>query len=165
MNLHLKSIRSFGAALIISAAALLPAALLSASQVQAQASGCQEDFQKNMAPRQALINRINGFRAKRPTAGQACSTLGQLVAADSRMITWMNANKDWCQIPDQLVEQLKESSGQAVRSRTQACTAAKSQQGQIARARAAQQRAADQGGGGGAPAAVGSGVKLPQGAL
>ena len=95
MNLHLKSIRSFGAALIISAAALLPAALLSASQVQAQASGCQEDFQKNMAPRQALINRINGFRAKRPTAGQACSTLGQLVAADSRMITWMNANKDW----------------------------------------------------------------------
>ena len=160
----LNTIRSLWAALALSSVAIFPAALLFATQAQAQASNCQEDFQKNMAPRQALINRINGFRTKRPTAGQACSTLGQLVSADTRMISWMNENKDWCQIPDQLVEQLKESSGQAVRSRAQACTAAKSQQGQIARARAAQQRAADQGGGG-APAAVGSGVKLPQGAL
>jgi hypothetical protein len=136
--------------------------LLPTSAAQAQASNCQVDFQKVMGPRQTLIERINGFRNKRPTAAQACSTLGQLVSADGRLIKWLTDNKEWCQIPDQLIEQVQGSTGQASRSRNQACGAAKNQQGQIARARAAQARA--QQGGGGAPA-VGSGVRLPQGAL
>lgn len=133
-------------------------------EANAQGSNCQVDFQKMMAPRQALIARINGYRNKRPTADQACSTLNQLVAADGRTVKWMTENQDWCQIPEDLINQLKGSSGQAVTSRNQACGAAKSQRAQIARARAAQARAAQQGGGGGPPA-VGSGVRLPQGAL
>jgi hypothetical protein len=131
-------------------------------QAQAQASNCQTDFQKVMAPREALMARINGFRNKRPTAGQACSTLGQLVTADGNVLKWMTENKDWCQIPDALVEQLQTASGQVSKSRGQACSAAKNQASQIARARAAQARA--QQGGGGAPP-IGSGVRLPQGAL
>jgi hypothetical protein len=136
--------------------------LLLSGAAQAQASNCQADFQKVMAPREALMQRINGFRTKRPTAGQACSTLGQLVTADSRVLQWMTENKDWCQIPDSLVEQLQGASGQVSRSRGQACAAAKNQASQIARARAAQARA-QQGGGG--PPPVGSSVRLPQGAL
>jgi hypothetical protein len=137
--------------------------LVTSGEARAQASNCQTDFQKVMAPREALMQRINGFRTKRPTAGQACSTLGQLVAADGNVLKWMTENKDWCQIPDALVEQLQTASGQVSRSRGQACAAAKNQASQIARARAAQARA-QQGGGGGAPP-VGSGVRLPQGAL
>jgi hypothetical protein len=139
--------------------------LIASQDALAQGSNCQTDFQKMMSPRQALIGRINGFRNKRPTADQACSTLSQLVAADSRVIKWMTENKDWCQIPDELVGQLKASSGQAATSRNQACGAARNQKAQIARARAAQARAAQQQGGGGGPPAVGSGVRLPQGAL
>jgi hypothetical protein len=136
--------------------------LLTPGQAHAQASNCQTDFQKVMAPREALMQRINGFRNKRPTAGQACSTLGQLVTADGNVLKWMTENKDWCQIPDSLVEQLQTASGQVSKSRGQACTAAKNQVTQQARARAAQARA--QQGGGSAPP-VGSGVRLPQGAL
>jgi hypothetical protein len=143
------------------AAVALTVSAAATGDARAQAESCQADFQKVMGPRQALINRINGFRNKRPTPGQACSTLGQLVNADAGVLKWMNENKDWCQIPDSLIEQLQTSSGQASRSRGQACAAAKNQAGQIARARA-QQRAAQ--GGGGAPA-VGSGVRLPSGAL
>ncbi len=135
--------------------------LMTPDEAKAQASNCQTDFQKVMAPREALMQRINGFRNKRPTAGQACSTLGQLVAADGKVLKWMTENKDWCQIPDALVEQLQTASGQVSRSRGQACTAAKNQVSQQARARAAQARAQQ---GGGAPP-VGSGVRLPQGAL
>lgn len=142
-------------------AASLGAGLLAAGEAAAQSSSCQADFQKIMEPRQKLIERINGFRNKRPTAGQACSTLGQLVTADGKLMAWLGENKEWCQIPDALIEQLKEATGQASRSRGQACQAAKNQASQIARARA-QQRAAQQGGG--APP-VGSGVRLPQGAL
>jgi hypothetical protein len=145
------------------AVACLGMAVVSGGEAQAQASNCQADFQKVMAPRQTLIGRINGFRNKRPTADQACSTLSQLVAADGRAVKWMTENQDWCQIPEELITQLKGASGQAVGSRNQACGAAKNQRAQIARARAAQARAAQQGGGG-APA-VGSGVRLPQGAL
>ncbi len=150
------------ASLALAAAFGVGASLLMTSGAQAQASNCQADFQKVMAPREALMQRINGFRTKRPTPGQACSTLGQLVTADGRVLAWMTENKDWCQIPDSLMEQLQTASGQVSRSRGQACAAAKNQASQIARARAAQARA-QQGGGG--PPPVGSSVRLPQGAL
>jgi len=145
---------------IATLAASAAAFLASAGTAAAQSSSCQTDFQKIMEPRQALIERINGFRNKRPSPGQACSTLGQLVSADGKLLGWLNENKEWCQIPEQLIEQLQTASSQASRSRANACQAAKNQASQIARARA-QQRAAE---GGGAPA-VGSGVRLPQGAL
>jgi hypothetical protein len=155
----MKTRKKLGAVLFFGMCFVIPT-----SAAQAQASNCQTDFQKVMGPRQTLIERINGFRNKKPTATQACSTLGQLVSADGRLIKWLTDNKEWCQIPDQLIEQVQGSTGQASRSRTQACGAAKNQQVQIARARAAQARA-QQGGGAGSAPAVGSGVRLPQGAL
>jgi hypothetical protein len=144
--------------------------LAGSNDALAQASSCQADFQKVMGPRQAIIARINGFAKRRPTADQACSSLGQLVSADRRVLNWMTENKDWCQISDETISQLRTSSGQASRSRGQACGAASQQRVMIARARAAQARAAQQqasggGGGGDRPAPVGSGVRLPQGAL
>jgi hypothetical protein len=148
--------------LTAAAAVLVAGVFVTPDQAHAQASNCQTDFQKVMAPREALMQRINGFRNKRPTAGQACSTLGQLVTADGNVLKWMTENKDWCQIPDTLVEQLQTAGGQVSKSRAQACSAAKNQVTQQARARAAQARA--QQGGGGAPP-IGSGVRLPQGAL
>lgn len=150
-----KTSQILAAAMVFGMSLLIPT-----SGAQAQASNCQADFQKVMGPRQALIERINGFRNKKPTASQACSTLGQLVSADGKLVKWMTDNKDWCQIPDQLIEQVQGSTAQASRSRSQACGAAKNQQAQIARARSNQARAQQ----GGAPA-VGSGVRLPQGAL
>jgi hypothetical protein len=142
--------------LLLGIGAGVSAIIMAPGEAEAQATTCQVDFQKVMEPRQALINRINGFRTKRPTAGQACSTLTQLVAADRKVIAWMTENKDWCQIPDQVVEQLQEAGTQATTSRDTACTAAKNQQSQIDRAKAQQQ---------GGPPPVGSGVRLPQGAL
>ncbi len=133
---------------------------LTAGGAHAQSS-CQNDFQKLMQPRQALIERINGFRTRRPTPQVACSTLSQLVAADAKLSKWVSENKDWCSIPDSVVEQLQAGTAQAQRARGQACGVARQQANAIARARA-QQRAAQSGGG---PAAVGSGVRLPQGAL
>lgn len=144
------------------AGAAMLTSILGSTAALAQQSSCATDFQKFMAPRQALIERVNSFQKKRPTPQQACGTLNQLVSADSRMSKWVDENKDWCQIPEQIVEQLKTGAEQAQRARGQACGVAKQQAAMIARARA-QQRAAQQGGGG-APA-VGSGVRLPSGAL
>jgi hypothetical protein len=139
---------------------MIAAGLVALGAGEARAN-CEQDFQKVMQPRQNLIQRINGFQQRRPTPQAACSTLSQLVAADVKLSKWVDENKDWCQIPDGVVEQLKTGAGQAQRARGQACGAARQQASNIARARA-QQRAAQSGGG---QAPVGSGVRLPSGAL
>ncbi|MGL4243238.1 MAG: hypothetical protein ACRCTI_19160, partial [Beijerinckiaceae bacterium] len=129
----------------ISAFAAFVLGTLGAMPAQAQQSSCQTDFQKLLEPRQALIQRINNFQKQRPTPQAACSTLSQLVAQDVKLNKWLEENKDWCQIPDNVVEQFKEGSGSATRARGQACGAAKQQAAAMARARA-QQRAAQGGG-------------------
>jgi hypothetical protein len=151
--LALPALAAMSAIALLSSAGVTPAA--------AQSPSCQADFQKVMGPRMALIQRVNGFQRRRPTPQQACSTFSSLQAADRRVLAWMTENKDWCQIPDQLVEQLQSASGQIARVRGQACNAA----AQSARLQAQARRQAAQQAGPAGPPPVGSGVRLPQGAL
>ena len=119
----------------------------------AMPESCQKDLNKYAETRMGAINRINAFKGKRPTPTQACSAFGALVDSESKMIKWMEANKEWCQIPDALLADLKKNSAQGVKVRGQACSAAKKE---------AQMRAQQGQGGGGAPRPA---VRLPQGAL
>ncbi len=125
------------------------------------AESCRTDFQKIMTERQSLVDRINGFAKKKPTAEAACQVFGRLSSTEQKLLTWMTANKDWCQIPDNAIESITTSSKQAGNMRGQACTAAAKQRELNAQARQQQQAQ----GGQGAPAAPGSGIRLPQGAL
>jgi hypothetical protein len=109
--------------------------------------------------RKSILQRINGFRTKRPTPQQACAAFNQLRSADARLISWMTTNKDWCQIPDDALTNAQNSQAQAAKIRGQACGAAAKQQQQIRRQQELQAQ------GGGAPAQPGSGIRLPQGAL
>lgn len=125
--------------------------LLAASPAFAAPASCQNDFQKLSEERQAAIERINGFNKKRPTAQVACGAFNNLSGVEARFIKWMNENKDWCQIPEEFINQLKGANGATLKARGQVCTAARQQQ---------------EGGGGprGAPP-PGAGVRLPSGAL
>ncbi len=127
---------------------------------QALPDSCN-DFQKLVAPRMALISQINGFKKKKPTAGQACSILTRLMGADRKILDWMSTNKDWCQIPEDQITGLKQASGQSASFKNQACNAASQQAKQLGQMRRQQQQ--QQGGGG--QASPGAGVRLPQGAL
>lgn len=129
----------------------LAAGLLSAVPAMAMPASCQQDFAKYSGDREAAIQRINTFNKKRPSAFQACAAFGNLTGIEARMLKWMNENKEWCQFPEQVINQLKEATAQTSRVRGQVCTAAKREA---------------QGGGAarGAPP-PGSGVRLPQGAL
>ncbi len=130
----------------------LPVVLLfMASKAFAAPASCQAEFQKLTAERQAAIERINGFNKRRPTAQVACGAFNNLSGIEARFIKWMTENKDWCQIPDEFIGQLKGANGSTNKARGQVCTAARQQQ---------------EGGGGprGAPP-PGAGVRLPSGAL
>lgn len=137
----------------------------------AQASGC-EKAQTFSSERQGIVARLNASsKAKRKmTPQEACSVLGKLVSNGNSFIAWANANKDWCQIPDQFVEGLTADNANANKIRGQACNAVKQQAVMMERARAAQARQAQQqkggaGAFGGADAVTGGPVRVPPGAL
>ncbi|MCA3650157.1 MAG: hypothetical protein IOB85_07010 [Methylobacterium sp.] len=113
-------------------------------------ASCQQDFQKLSGERQAAIERINNFGKKRPTAEVACSAFNTLSGVEARFIKWMTENKDWCQIPEDFIAQLKGANGATLQARGQVCTAARQQQ--------------EGGGPRGAPP-PGAGIRLPSGAL
>ncbi|MCZ8182342.1 MAG: hypothetical protein O9322_05170 [Beijerinckiaceae bacterium] len=115
---------------------------------------CQAELDKYGAARLEVINKINGFQKKRPSAQQACTVFGQLVKAEADMIKWMEDNQQWCSLPEPFVEDFRKNVQQGVKARGQVCTAAKKE---------AQARA--QGGGVPRGPAPGSGVQLPKGAL
>ena len=122
------------------------------AHAQAMAASCQVEFQKHSEAREAAVQRINTFQKKRPTAAQACAAFGSLTSAETRLKKWMSDNQQWCQINDQLIEQIGQSIAQTGKVRSQVCTAAKREaEGGVGPAR-------------GQPA-PGGGVRLPQGAL
>lgn len=135
------------------------ALLMASSASYAVPESCAE-FPKIVAPRIALIEKLNGFKAHKPTAAEACRVMTSLTQADKRILDWMIANKDWCQVPDEQIAQLKQSSEQSNGFKGKACAAAANQAKQIEQLKRAQAQ-----GGGGPSAPPGSGIRLPQGAL
>ncbi len=130
---------------------LLVSQLLLAAPVLALTPTCQAELDKYAGARLGVIEKVNAFQKKRPTAKQACATFGDLVKAEAEMLKWMEDNLAWCQLPEPFVEEFKKSTAQGTKARAQVCTAAKKQQ--------QQQGAAPRG------PAPGSGVALPKGAL
>lgn len=135
----------------------LAALLVGSGSAIAMPESCQKEFTPLMNKRQAYMNQIEGFKAKKPTAPVACNAFGGLSTANKKLVEWMESQKDWCQIPDDMVGGLKGQQSQIDKVRGTACGAA-AKQAQMMRDAARGQR---QGGGPG----IGSGVRLPQGAL
>lgn len=132
-------------------------ATIGAGSASALPESCAE-FQKLIAPRQAAIETINRFKQHKPTASEACKAMTALTAADKKIMDWMTANKDWCQIPEQQIAQLHQANDQSTAFKTKACTAAVTQAKQLEQLKRAQAEGA-------APAPPGAGIRLPQGAL
>lgn len=126
----------------------------------AQASGCQAgaDLFKQ---RQGLIAKAQSFAKSKPSPAVACSTFGALAANTTKTIAWVEANAAWCQIPDQVLENLKNDQGRVAKVRANACSvAAKQQQMQ----KQAQQNGGLLGGSAGGDIVTGP-MRIPPGAL
>ncbi len=142
------------------AVALLTFSLAATLSSSAFAVDCQKDFTALMSTRQQIIARINGFNKKKPSAQLACQVLTELGNSDKRTLSWLETNKQWCQIPDEVPNGLKQQTAQSSTIRVKACGAAQAQAKQI------QQLKRQQEAGAGGPSSLpGSGIRLPQGAL
>lgn len=103
----------------------LVAILLAAGGAHAQS--CQEDFQKLTVKRMAGIEALNnigkaGKGKMDPEA--ACPAARRLVAVETEMMNYLAKNKEWCNIPDNVVDGFKDARGKTQNFASQACAAA-----------------------------------------
>ncbi len=115
---------------------------------------CNEDFGKLMSKRMAQISGLNQISKNNsgkldPVA--ACPRLKSLAAAEGEVLAYMQKNKDWCNLPDDLVEKMSASRAKTASIAVKAC-------GFAAKMKEAQQQQAQQ-----QPAQAT--VKLPAGPL
>jgi hypothetical protein len=97
-----------------------------ATQAMAQQS-CQEDFQRLSEKRTAQMNELN--RIGKAGKGKidpiaACPVARALVTVENTMLGYMTKNKEWCNIPDQVITNFQQVHGKNQTFATQACAAA-----------------------------------------
>lgn len=144
-------------------AAMGAAGLLAAAvpEAFAQSTSCQS-IQPMLTQRKDISSRLTAGSKGKLDARVACSGFNQLVSNGQTLIKWVDANKDWCQIPDAFVGGIKADHEKAVSIRARACKVAAQQTQMEKRAR--------EGGGSGAGGLLGGGglagqQAMPQGAL
>ena len=78
---------------------------------------CGDDLQKLSQRREAALQSINGLVAaahgKQLDATAFCAHSAPLGQAETAMLAYMEKNKDWCQIPDAAIEQLRQRTARA----------------------------------------------------
>ncbi len=131
----------------------------------AQGTGCG-DIQKTLMERKELVGQANTSQSSKKakmTAAQACTLFGKLVVNGNTGVKWLEANKDWCSIPDSFMQGFKTDHTRVVGLRTKVCGMAAQQ---VVMEKKARQQAEAGAGGGllGGPGLTGN-MKLPQGAL
>ncbi len=103
-------------------------ALCGALGGQALAAECSVDLGNFTKKRQAIIDELNKV-AKTSPNGQldptvSCPRLQALSAVEQELLAYMNKNKDWCMIPDEVVKNFMEASGKSKNIASKACAVA-----------------------------------------
>jgi hypothetical protein len=154
---------SFRAALVASSV-LTGATASGVAPAAAQSESCQQ-FAVQLKERQGIIQKLNtaGNKDKKVEPKTACSLFGSLVQNGTNAVKWLETNKDWCQIPDAFIDNIKNDHAKSVELRGQAC--------KVAAQQAAMEKKAREGAGsGGGSGLLGGGgltgsYRMPQGAL
>ena len=138
---------------------LLSAAALLALATPALAD-CQEDMGKLMQKRQGLIDGLNRMK----TAGKnqldpiaACPKLRVLAGVENEVVSYLEKNKDWCNVPDNFVDNAKAGRAKSQSFAAKACQVA----AQVQKMKKQQQQQQAQGGAMGGPQVQ----RLPSGPL
>ena len=151
-------------ALAVTAVTLAMTLGLGTGRAAAQANDCAA-VAPMMIERQKLMQRIEGFRKKRPTAVEACNVFTSLSGNGNRLIPWVETNGAWCHVPPEFLPNLKAQQEQMTKVKGQACTAAVQQKKLEAPARRQQPGQKGTGPLGGGDEIVGGPIRMPQGAL
>ena len=97
----------------------------SAAPALAQASSCR-DGETFLTERKALSAQLqkSAGKDKKLDPRVACTVFGKLENNGEKGLKWITANKDWCQIPDQVLENFTTEHKRIQDIKGQACKAA-----------------------------------------
>lgn len=131
----------------------------------AQGAGANcSDIQSTLTERKALVEKIETIQKtkKKPTPQEVCTIFTKLTTNGATAVKWLDANKDWCSIPDTFAEGFKNDHKKVSEIRGKTCDMAA--KAAIMQKRAAQAQSAPQNQLYGGPGLSGS-FKMPQGAM
>ena len=86
---------------------------------------CNEDFGKLMSKRMAEVAALNGNSKNnggKLDPASACPRLRNLAAIEGQLVSYMQKNKDWCNMPDDLVEKMTASRAKSAGFAAKACS-------------------------------------------
>ena len=146
--------------LALAAMAALASSVAGSPGALAQASANCGEIQRLLLQRKTLTEGLQTGKGRKIDAKVACTKFGQLVTNGQAVVKWVDANKDWCQIPDAFAQGIKADHARAMTIRGQACGVAAKQAQMEKQARE----------GGGSSGLLGGGglegpTTLPKGAL
>ena len=94
----------------------------------ALAQSCGDDLQKLSTRREAEMATINDLvkaaKGKQVDPSIFCAKSAGLITAENAMIAYLEKNKDWCQIPDEAIANLKGNHAKNVGFAAKACKVA-----------------------------------------
>ncbi len=125
----------------------------------AMAQSCETDigeFQKKRAVQMENISKLQQKGDGKLDPVAACPMLRSLSSVEQSMLAYMEKNQNWCNIPDEVLTNVKEGTGKTSGIAKQACALA---------AQLKKQQQAGGGGGGGMPGFNVPPPKLPAGPL
>jgi len=112
-------------ALFVFGLAAGPVTLTKASFAQ---QSCGEDLKRLSEKRAAELDRVNGMvraaKGKPMDPAKFCSQSAGLNSAESALIAYMEKNKDWCGVPDEVIAALKANHVKSLAFSARACAAA-----------------------------------------
>lgn len=118
-----------------SAASALASALLATLILAAPARAneiCAAEFQPLIQQHQQVMQEVNrgiprgqprNFEQARARAQTACRLLGNAQTSFTRLQAWVASNRDFCQLPENIVRDVNTGLANVRRNRTQACNA------------------------------------------
>lgn len=147
---------TFGGARFVITAAFV--GLLSGTTVHAADDPCQA-LGKVLNGRAQIIQEVQSYREKKPTADQACAAFTKLAKLNVTAVAAVERDGAWCRAPEDLAGSLKNQQNEIDAAKKNACKVA-----------VEMKKAQKNGGGtpapfGGADGILGGDMKLPQGAL
>jgi hypothetical protein len=94
----------------------------------AQDASCADDLKRLSEKRQVELERVNGMvraaKGKALDPAKFCSQSAGLNTAESALIAYMDKNKDWCAVPDDVIAALKANHVKSLAFSAKACAVA-----------------------------------------
>ena len=88
---------------------------------------CQEDLGKLMAKRTTAmeaLNKMNSGGKKQLDPIAACPKLKGLTAIENEVVSYLEKNKEWCNVPENFLDQAKAGRAKTAAFATKACQVA-----------------------------------------